>query len=634
MDYTEVFEEIKNKDDACKIEIIKREISIENNEKFFKKYYNLYPFETILCFMTLNKGDGFYFVRKKGCFRLVDKSELCPNQNNIIERLNKLIDEFDCDKANIKNFFEAKIKLWEIFKKIFCEVDKYIKGFYNYQKESVFLDLYSICASYIVKRLGSEEDRKRTNDLYDLKDTLGYVDCCNAVSLVFELLCKNINSFTGSNKRVYGSVDLDKCVVVFNKIVKLREYEAYLDYFNFSVEKDKNCFSFKCQDEYFLKSIDAGYIFNKFSRFTVLLKNTYKSQISFEEMISSEKLKNLDDIVKCHRISDQLGDRYAYSINGGACAMLSLIDGIKDETLIIEDLAEYLVFPPEELQTLKISNNIQMSDIVVFKRIFTIWGEKIKKLNITQDKLFFNSVSQKMSYSDFESMLIHFYDDKEKVNELINVFDFNNEASVKDLLYCPFLKIGDDIYYSPLLCEHSYMERNAINIAKKRSTDDESFKVINNRAEYLEEKLKNICEKYRIDCKTNLTYSYNTRQGEIDALIYDDNNLLIIECKSPIPSTNSFELRSVFNYLQKGAEQLDLSFNALSDKTFYDKKMQEWGITTNKRKIYTLLCCSQREFSGYTLGNHPIRSLRDLIAFIEDEKMVIGEKNIGLEIKI
>lgn len=123
-----------------------------------------------------------------------------------------------------------------------------------------------------------------------------------------------------------------------------------------------------------------------------------------------------------------------------------------------------------------------------------------------------------------------------------------------------------------------------------------------------------------------MSFSYKGKKSDIDALIYNDDFMIVVECKSPTSSTNIFELRSIFSYLTKASKQLDLSVNALNDDFFYETKMLEWGIPCKKRKIYSLICNAQREFNGCKIGNHPVRSVKELCNFIVSGNIIMCAK--------
>ena len=78
---------------------------------------------------------------------------------------------------------------------------------------------------------------------------------------------------------------------------------------------------------------------------------------------------------------------------------------------------------------------------------------------------------------------------------LLNLFNFYDSNNIHDLFYNPFVVINDNVILSPYLCSCSFFERNAILIAKKKANTEEKFKVINNRKEFIEIGIQNLCNK-------------------------------------------------------------------------------------------------------------------------------------------
>ena len=111
----------------------------------------------------------------------------------------------------------------------------------------------------------------------------------------------------------------------------------------------------------------------------------------------------------------------------------------------------------------------------------------------------------------------------------------------------------------------------------------------------------------------NQKYKYSGKSGEIDVLVVSDEELIVIECKAPLMPTSNFEMRAIFEHIEKASKQLDLSQSAFEDDGFRKKFFRDnIKLDGKKRIIRTCIVLGNRLFSTWAGNKHPIRYIHEL----------------------
>ncbi len=613
------FDEYKYENDYELIEVINENVCINKIEKFFKNNIENFEFETILS-IIICKSEGFSFLKSKGVFRVFDNINNSLHVFDLLERLLKLKSRINIDEI----YIEMKLEFKKIVEPIKRKIDKYTNIALHY-KEFAILDIMSICAKK-QDLISNNLKSKIKNINFDSKE-ISFVDYCNGASIFISLLCEQSNMFKSNTKHLYADRDfnIEKSLIFFNKLYKLREYEIYIDCFGFKVCKNNNTFTLSSPNKDLMKCISCCTILSFFERMNSAYYTRDFSGISFSEFVNKDKEYKLDKIIKTEYKDNFNYKRYVFSITNLFGKLFKENFLFKEEMTILDALAREFVVPEVKLLNMKFRNNLNIWDVFKFKRIFDLWNEKIKRLEFSDNSIYFNTVSQRLKRSDFNLLFKYLYDNEEKITDMIEMMNFNAANSIKDILYSPFVVLDDFVYFSPILVSQSNIPGNCISVAKYKSLNDENYRIINNRNEYVEELLRKVCEQTNIKCRVGeMDFSYRGIKSDIDVLLYNDDYMIIVECKSPTASTNAFELRKIYSYLEKGAKQLDLSLKAMQDDDFYKNKMHEWNIPIRKRKIYSLICNAQREFNGIFINNHPVRSVKEMCNYLLDGTIIVS----------
>ncbi|MBD8027860.1 NERD domain-containing protein [Ureibacillus sp. Re31] len=111
---------------------------------------------------------------------------------------------------------------------------------------------------------------------------------------------------------------------------------------------------------------------------------------------------------------------------------------------------------------------------------------------------------------------------------------------------------------------------------------------------------------------SNKKFSYCGQRGEVDVLVISVQDIIIIECKTPLNPTSNFEMRASDEHINKAAKQLDHCRAAFMDKALRKKLLKNLSILDKSRNIHTCIIFGNRLFNGYSVNGHPIRYLREL----------------------
>src|SRR4029079_603763 len=125
-------------------------------------------------------------------------------------------------------------------------------------------------------------------------------------------------------------------------------------------------------------------------------------------------------------------------------------------------------------------------------------------------------------------------------------------------------------------------------------------------------------------CKSEIEIKYKTdskQQGDVDFLAFKDGTLFIAQCKDSTYPTDFFEMRTTYAHVQKAAEQIEHILAALNDPAYQKKFEQQTGIkSADIKMIVPTIVLSNRKFWGYSLKGIPVRSIKEIVAFVVNGK--------------
>lgn len=421
-------------------------------------------------------------------------------------------------------------------------------------------------------------------------------------------------------------------------IRSFQEFEIMIDTMNFLLQQtgiDK-CFDLVPPSPILEKSIRLGYISSEMQRYI-----SYDSINEKSEQIDKASLtwmaKKLYEatagspLIRHHRAPTE---RFVYSIP----KYDKLTDYIKGDWLATEELFELklasreLMMPMKDLLRFKIYKDVAFFDIVKAQRFLNLLRLWICEHQQPQIETNLNIVLQSL-IPHFKSSAIQELLEKviekniaEQVLELL-AWDPSQIDLVMDIQYQPMIKLGDG-YWMPLnIIGNSNLIRNSFVVCKTRLFADGKRNPIGTM---LLERFRKHTEHVAIDVK----YKFSSIQGDIDFIALIDKYLFVFECKNSLIPCNMHELRTSFDYINDGAEQLD-KFSALFSgniefQKYLASRLKLKNDFSEDIKIVSCIVTGNRIFSGYRVGKHAVRQLFELANVVDEGRVPINSVEYSL----
>lgn len=583
--------------------------------------------KAIRLYAIWNPDEAIMESRKKGVFRY--KAYGFKKNKALYLLKNLLTDEFYKYSIETINYLTNKIEIsyiYTFYKKSEDQLVKYIKNYKatrirrgnNYIETAIFKDLLAYIDFYFISSLSLyDSDNSNKNKLTSYSKE----EICEGISYIIYLYDKvigireDINYFT--NSRYVLSNEIEDIILLACKVNQLEEWELCIDYFNYETNISKNELIIFDKNKMLEKTIKMGYIRNKMQAENFYV-NTFKD---LEDVVSIAKLgeyieKKLgDSMIK--EISDGKLSRFRFEFPERLFSIFkeaNVKDGMwfKEEIFNIQYGARELVMSFDDVVNKKITNNCNLTDVILFQRLFLLINEIINKvLYKKKDKhKVISSLIPLMRQDILIGILNKIMDNETKVKELLKLFTYNKGIKL-DLQYTPFLHASGGIIFSNSLVVKSNLIRNSIAYSyqckNQIANNDQGLEPL---VQTCSEVFKKCKKKY--DVRTNVKYKYKRKEGEIDVLVISDSDIILIECKCPINPINNFEMRSSLDHIEKANKQLNLSKDAFNNKEFRKVYFKNWGIEDKNQNIRTCIIFGNRLFTGYSKYAHPIRYIYEL----------------------
>ena len=287
-----------------------------------------------------------------------------------------------------------------------------------------------------------------------------------------------------------------------------------------------------------------------------------------------------------------------------------------EELLFLTEGCREMFINFEYLLNFKIYNKLTFFDIIKVHRFFymikTFFCTHLETYLESNPILVYRSILPVYKDEDFENLLSNFVLDEEKVSDFIEIFSwFSGEDKIFDLQYRPLIGVEDHYIFPLNIFCNSNLLRNSLYIVRKRLYD-------NNQVDPLADILQKVLKEKFEFVEIQVNYKKFDYNGDIDVLVKQDDCIFIFECKNTMLPGNIYELRSTYDNIIKGAEQLTKISNALSDENFKKYFYERFGWDLNENyNITTCIVLGTRIFSGYRIENHPVRSIYELVQFID-----------------
>ena len=260
---------------------------------------------------------------------------------------------------------------------------------------------------------------------------------------------------------------------------------------------------------------------------------------------------------------------------------------------------------------------LSLKEFLKIKNIFIIIGqwlnENLKKNANNNLNLTYRSLIPILSKEAIKELLLQLTTE-EKAQSFLDIISWSPQSErILDIQYNPFINMGD-FYAMPLnILANSNSIRNLYALMHKSNEllsngqDDPLIQIIKDAFNYSNK-----------PCITNIKYS----KGDIDIIAKIDNTLLVLECKNTLHPTSAHDMRTTWNHITKGQEQLRKIETAIENKELDDVLEKEFGTKSEDfESIYYAVIVSNRLFVGNFLS-YPVRSSNDFVNLLHDGMIV------------
>lgn len=271
----------------------------------------------------------------------------------------------------------------------------------------------------------------------------------------------------------------------------------------------------------------------------------------------------------------------------------------------------------EKLNEIKLSANLSLMEFFILKRLFTffyyVFSKKVADKLKEEHRTIIRSL---IPTFDIEKLHKFFKDiiGKQAINEFLNLVTWDPKGNtIFDVQYQPFIKTGE-AYMVPICVfvksnsirnVHAYGYKTGIHAIM----DDGKYDPI---ADSLEKAFKF----QDFEAFKSIPHSFKGG-GEIDFLAYKDDLLFVAECKKFLHPTSIYELRTIYDGLNKACDQLSMITEALGDVKEAAHISSLIGRDIRKAKtIRTSIVTNTRLFWGQSFNGHPIRNIYEIYNFI------------------
>lgn len=473
------------------------------------------------------------------------------------------------------------------------------------------------------EEIGSTPNIKNKLTAYS-KEEIG-----NAISYLIYLYDMTIGIKTSVNYWIdvhyIFSKDIEHLILLACQFIQIQEWEILIDCFGYKMVNENK--TWRIVDTRDLeKSIRIGFAKLEMNDHSFFLERQEdeNADISLRKLAEFTVKKLEKKIV--NKIDGGFLSRYRIVFPEELLKIIQNEPGrvqfFKEELDVLQYMNSEMVSGIDVIRRKKITEHATLEDVLLFQRFFSLIMciyEQILRSE-RDKKVYAASIGLVLPYSQIFKIVDGIIKNREKTQELLELFTYNKSYKKLDLQYTPIIRVGDNLYFSAAIIAMSNMMRNAIaysHMIKNQVVNKDNG--IESLVELCKQSFLNSAEKCQVF--TNRKFKFCNRQGEIDVLVITDSYLLIIECKAPLRPTNNFELRSEYTHIQKAQKQLDISKKAFSDKAFRIKYLNGLGVKESNREIMTCILLGNRVFTGYVGCGHPIRAFHELDAILNNGHM-------------
>ena len=406
------------------------------------------------------------------------------------------------------------------------------------------------------------------------------------------------------------------------------EAELLVDAFSYSASTEGDIIHLRPGDTRLEQSIRLGYIHFQSQKQLSFHKRPDEDD---EPIVSIQDLsQQVYEAVGSNMVSRQERPypRYVLSFPSNAANLLRPFrdDGLfKEDLNYIEGVAREQYIHPGELLGFQLANNLTMLEVVKIRRFLyflrELMAHKLVPLLQTDPQIALRSLLPVFRKDKFLGLLGRCVSE-DAAEAFLRIATYDREAGrgVFDVQYQPLIR-GEDHYLVPMnvLCSSDVLRNLLYTERKKISQNGADSPMQRLVAEALRTRFRYVAEgtKLRVD----------GRSLEIDIVAVVKRQLLLIECKNAFHPCGVHELRRSYEHIQKARKQLDRLREALGREEERRRLGQSlrWDLS-GVDQICTCVVTGNRIFNGYTIGEHPVRPVYELINMVVEGRIRVGDE--------
>ncbi|NBD17168.1 MAG: hypothetical protein GVY04_13805 [Cyanobacteria bacterium] len=284
-----------------------------------------------------------------------------------------------------------------------------------------------------------------------------------------------------------------------------------------------------------------------------------------------------------------------------------------EETMFISNIEKNFFITFKEINEITVYKNLSLFDIIQMQRLFTfmflLFWEYIEDNGLKGTDLFWRSILPVFELGAFKDFLAQFFSQK-KVNSFFELFAWSPEKNkFFDLQTYPFIMLNEWVILPLGILSNSNLCRNILQATGFRFDSESSQDPI---VFAMERCLKEVSSIFR----SNLKYSFQGIDGEIDVLAVIDDYIFIFECKNSLHPCSPFELRTTYDYIKKAAKQLSDFQKLWQEELFRDYIAHKIKSQKLPSKLSLCIVTGNRMFPGWREEGYSVRSVHELLNFI------------------
>ncbi len=434
------------------------------------------------------------------------------------------------------------------------------------------------------------------------------------------------NLLPGNVRSIESQVYVRHLVDIF-KLVRLRECEVLIDCFGYDAVKKKSEIHFLPRDPGLMRSIEYGFIYQKVQFIhSAFVFQPAEEVVSFDKA-SSYLCKRLKDIFFTVKKKPLERIVMGFPMVEPLKKIITQDQLFKEEVTEILSLSKELLINPEEISKKQISGALTGLDIIKWQRLIRFSLHMLiayaKEQKLLDTLVFIQSLVPVFSRENFKGWMEYFFG-KQKTEDLMRVACWSSTSDmVFDIQYQPLVFIKGWMLLPPAIVSYSNLVRNFMQNVRFRFDPDSAQDPL---GEILEKSLKPRAS----HLKRGLTYEFEGKHGEIDLVAVIDGCIFYFECKNSLFPCNHYELRTSYDYIRKAAtQQLEQLKKNMQNPEFIKMLARKIGIKSlDGFRFSTCVVMGNRMFSGGRVLGHPVRSVFELVNFLNSGEVSFHEGNI------